>query len=187
LSFNLVFFTSVIPIQNQHERHPKYTTTRLANRLRTICGGNYRQWVFIHSILLYYKISQQVWQRDLVVALIINQRRQIFKFPILFSSTIMSILVASGSRHGQRTDLRTLQDSLKPRKVSVENRKIPVMIFGMKIHTTPRFGTLLLIPVDDYAADTPKKRTLTNLYNQRPAWPANVCHVLNEAVAAAYG
>ena len=32
-----------------------------------------------------------------------------------------------------------------------------------------------------------KKRTLTNLYNQRPAWLANAHRDLDEAVAAAYG
>ena len=33
----------------------------------------------------------------------------------------------------------------------------------------------------------PKKRTLTNLYNERPAWLANAHRALDEAVAAAYG
>ena len=32
-----------------------------------------------------------------------------------------------------------------------------------------------------------KKRTLTNLYNQRPAWLANAHQALDQAVAAAYG
>ena len=32
-----------------------------------------------------------------------------------------------------------------------------------------------------------KKRTLTNLYNQRPAWLVNAHRALDEAVAAAYG
>ena len=32
-----------------------------------------------------------------------------------------------------------------------------------------------------------KKRTLTNLYNQRPEWLANVHRALDEAVFAAYG
>ncbi|MDP2794549.1 MAG: hypothetical protein Q8O25_10805 [Sulfurisoma sp.] len=33
----------------------------------------------------------------------------------------------------------------------------------------------------------PKKRTLTNLYNARPAWLANAHKALDAAVAAAYG
>jgi type II restriction/modification system DNA methylase subunit YeeA len=44
-----------------------------------------------------------------------------------------------------------------------------------------------LLPVDDKAAAILKKRTLTNLYNERPAWLANAHRDLDEAVAAAYG
>lgn len=43
------------------------------------------------------------------------------------------------------------------------------------------------MPVDDKAAALLKKRTLTNLYNERPAWLANVHRDLDAAVAAAYG
>ncbi|MGF7210541.1 type II restriction/modification system DNA methylase subunit YeeA [Skermanella aerolata] len=41
--------------------------------------------------------------------------------------------------------------------------------------------------MDEKAAEILKKRTLTNLYNQRPAWLANAHGELDEAVAAAYG
>ncbi|MFA7429495.1 MAG: class I SAM-dependent DNA methyltransferase [Rhodospirillaceae bacterium] len=44
-----------------------------------------------------------------------------------------------------------------------------------------------LIPKDDKAAAELKKRTLTNLYNARPAWLANAHATLDAAVAAAYG
>ncbi len=44
-----------------------------------------------------------------------------------------------------------------------------------------------LLPVDDKAAAILKKRTLTNLYNERPAWLANAHRDLDAAVAAAYG
>ena len=44
-----------------------------------------------------------------------------------------------------------------------------------------------LLPVDDKAAAELKKRTLTNLYNQRPAWLENAHRNLDAAVAAAYG
>lgn len=44
-----------------------------------------------------------------------------------------------------------------------------------------------LIPVDEKAAAELKKRTLTNLYNQRPAWLDNAHRALDEAVATAYG
>ena len=43
-----------------------------------------------------------------------------------------------------------------------------------------------LLPKPEHAADL-KKRTLTNLYNQRPAWLINAHRALDEAVAAAYG
>jgi type II restriction/modification system DNA methylase subunit YeeA len=43
-----------------------------------------------------------------------------------------------------------------------------------------------IIPKPEYAAEL-KKRTLTNLYNQRPAWLDHAHQVLDEAVAAAYG
>jgi type II restriction/modification system DNA methylase subunit YeeA len=44
-----------------------------------------------------------------------------------------------------------------------------------------------ILPVDDKAAAILKKRTLTNLYNERPTWLVNAHRDLDEAVAAAYG
>ena len=44
-----------------------------------------------------------------------------------------------------------------------------------------------LLPVDDRAAAELRKRTLTNLYNQRPTWLANAHRDLDRAVAEAYG
>jgi len=44
-----------------------------------------------------------------------------------------------------------------------------------------------ILPKDEDAAKILKKRTLTNLYNERPAWLENAHRVLDEAVAAAYG
>jgi hypothetical protein len=43
------------------------------------------------------------------------------------------------------------------------------------------------MPKDAKAVSILKKRTLTNLYNERPAWLANAHRNLDEAVAAAYG
>ncbi len=43
-----------------------------------------------------------------------------------------------------------------------------------------------IIPKPEHAAEL-KKRTLTNLYNQRPAWLANAHRELDKAVATAYG
>jgi hypothetical protein len=44
-----------------------------------------------------------------------------------------------------------------------------------------------LLPVDTLAAFELKKRTMTNLYNARPAWLVNAHRALDVAVAAAYG
>jgi type II restriction/modification system DNA methylase subunit YeeA len=44
-----------------------------------------------------------------------------------------------------------------------------------------------VLPVDDKAADILRTRTLTNLYNQRPAWLDHAHQALDAAVAAAYG
>ena len=43
-----------------------------------------------------------------------------------------------------------------------------------------------IIPKPEHEKEL-KKRTLTNLYNQRPAWLDNSHKALDEAVAAAYG
>ena len=43
------------------------------------------------------------------------------------------------------------------------------------------------VPRDEAAARELKKRTLTNLYNQRPQWLTNAHAALDSAVAAAYG
>jgi len=44
-----------------------------------------------------------------------------------------------------------------------------------------------ILPVDEAAAKELAKRTLTNLYNARPAWLDHAHRALDEAVAAAYG
>ena len=44
-----------------------------------------------------------------------------------------------------------------------------------------------IVPVSDKAAAILKKRTLTSLYNERPAWLDNAHRALDAAVAAAYG
>lgn len=44
-----------------------------------------------------------------------------------------------------------------------------------------------IVPANPKAATTLKKRTLTNLYNERPAWLDNAHRELDAAVAAAYG
>jgi hypothetical protein len=43
-----------------------------------------------------------------------------------------------------------------------------------------------ILPKDAEAAATLRERTLTRLYNERPAWLANAHDALDRAVAAAY-
>lgn len=44
-----------------------------------------------------------------------------------------------------------------------------------------------ILPKDEAAAAILRKRTLTNLYNERPTWLANAHRDLDKAVAVAYG
>lgn len=44
-----------------------------------------------------------------------------------------------------------------------------------------------ILPQDQAAEQILKKRTLTNLYNERPAWLTHAHRDLDAAVAAAYG
>ena len=44
-----------------------------------------------------------------------------------------------------------------------------------------------ILPVSDEATVKLKKRTLTQLYNEKPAWLIHAHRSLDEAVAAAYG
>lgn len=44
-----------------------------------------------------------------------------------------------------------------------------------------------ILPINEEAAQKLKKRTLTNLYNERPAWLQHAHKALDEAVAEAYG
>ena len=44
-----------------------------------------------------------------------------------------------------------------------------------------------MVPVGDSTEKALKKRTLTKLYNESPAWLRDLHHVLDTAVLAAYG
>ena len=57
-------------------------------------------------------------------------------------------------------------------------RRVPEVVRGYPDRILPR---------DDAAAATLKTRTLTNLYNLRPAWLTHAHAVLDAAVAQAYG
>jgi hypothetical protein len=61
---------------------------------------------------------------------------------------------------------------------------------GKSRHTPVRIGTVRyprIVPKDEECAKELKKRTLTNLSNERPAWLDLAHKRLDEAVFAAYG
>lgn len=67
-----------------------------------------------------------------------------------------------------------------------ENWLNPVDLINCIPEVVPGYPVRLL-PKDDDAARELKKRTLTNLYNVRPAWLDHAHKALDEAVADAYG
>ncbi|CDX60248.1 putative DNA methyltransferase yeeA [Mesorhizobium plurifarium] len=67
-----------------------------------------------------------------------------------------------------------------------ENWLNPADLVRQESEVVPGFPDRVL-PVSEAAAKELAKRTLTNLYNQRPAWLDLAHRTLDEAVAAAYG
>ncbi len=67
-----------------------------------------------------------------------------------------------------------------------ENWLNPADLIDRAPEVVPGFPDRIL-PKDDKAAKKLKKRTLTNLYNARPAWLDHAHRALDEAVAEAYG
>lgn len=67
-----------------------------------------------------------------------------------------------------------------------ENWLNPADLVRREPEVVPGFPDRLL-PADDAAAEALRTRTLTNLYNQRPAWLDHAHKALDAAVAAAYG
>lgn len=67
-----------------------------------------------------------------------------------------------------------------------ENWLNPVDLVDRVPEVVPGYPDRIL-PKDDAAAKELKKRTLTNLYNARPAWLDHAHKALDEAVAEAYG
>jgi type II restriction/modification system DNA methylase subunit YeeA len=67
-----------------------------------------------------------------------------------------------------------------------ENWLNPADLVRREPEVVPGFPDRIM-PVDEHAAAVLKKRTLTNLYNERPAWLDHAHRDLDAAVAAAYG
>jgi len=98
---------------------------------------------------------------------------------------------------GLTPNIPAAQYSKNPRAVAIaeaarrlnqlrENWLNPPELVRREPEVVPGFPDRL-IPVDANAEAELKKRTLTNLYNQRPAWLAQAHKHLDDAVAAAYG
>jgi type II restriction/modification system DNA methylase subunit YeeA len=85
-------------------------------------------------------------------------------------------------------DLRAQRVAAAARRLSQlrENWLNPPDLVVRVPEVVPGFPERLL-PRDEECAKELKKRTLTKLYNQRPAWLGNVHNELDAAVAAAYG
>lgn len=104
------------------------------------------------------------------------------KFPFPWPLNTADEALASGQR-GQRDAIgeaaRALDEARRrwlnpPEWVREEPDVVPLL--------PPR-----LLPVDEDAEKELRKRTLTNLYNTRPTWLANLHAKLDAAVVAAYG
>ena len=83
-------------------------------------------------------------------------------------------------RTGERTKAAKRLDELRRRWLN------PPDLVRIKPEVVPGYPDRIL-PKDDAAAAVLKTRTLTNLYNQRPAWLDNAHRDLDQAVAVAYG
>ena len=67
-----------------------------------------------------------------------------------------------------------------------ENWLNPADLIRFEPEVVPGFPDRIL-PINEAAGKALAKRTLTNLYNARPAWLNHAHHALDEAVAEAYG
>jgi type II restriction/modification system DNA methylase subunit YeeA len=113
-------------------------------------------------------------------------------FPFPSPSDVQREAIASAAKELDALRSRWLNP---PEWVKEDVLEFPASVDGpwARMVTNPNkdgIGTaryVRLVAVDDKAAVALKKRTLTNLYNDRPAWLANAHRTLDEAVFAAYG
>jgi type II restriction/modification system DNA methylase subunit YeeA len=113
-------------------------------------------------------------------------------FPFPSPSDVQREAIASAAKELDTLRSRWLNP---PEWVKEDVLEFPASVDGpwARVVTNPNtdgIGTaryVRLVPIDDKAAVALKKRTLTNLYNDRPAWLANAHRALDEAVFAAYG
>ena len=92
-------------------------------------------------------------------------------------------------REWTRTEILEFPGSLDGPWARYIERPVDGPVNG-RAHTATQVGTVRyprLVPTDAECAKELKKRTLTNLYNQRPAWLDLAHKKLDAAVFAAYG
>lgn len=103
-----------------------------------------------------------------------------FPFPENFAPNILESSYADGPLAVRIIEAAKRLNELR------ENWLIPPDLVKRVLEVVKGYPDRIL-PVDDKAEKILKKRTLTNLYNERPAWLDNAHKALDEAVAAGYG
>lgn len=103
-----------------------------------------------------------------------------FPFPDGLTPDISHVVFANDPRAIRIAEAAKDLDKLR------RNWLNPADLVRVEPEVVPGFPDRIL-PIDDKAAAILKKRTLTNLYNERPTWLANAHAELDRAVAAAYG
>jgi len=103
-----------------------------------------------------------------------------FPFPLGLEPNVPAALYSSDPRAAAIADAARCLSQLR------ENWLNPPELTKRVPEVVPGFPDRV-IPLNDKAARELKKRTLTALYNQRPAWLSHAHLRLDEAVAAAYG
>ncbi len=103
-----------------------------------------------------------------------------FPFPEGLTPNIPPSAYASDPRAMKITDAAKRLNELREAWLNPPDlvRRVPEVVPGFPDR---------ILPIDDKAVTILKKRTLTNLYNERPAWLANAHSDLDSAVAVAYG
>jgi len=109
-----------------------------------------------------------------------TQTFETFPFPEGLTPNILA------SNYAEDRRAKAIADEAKRLNELRENWLNPADLVQRIAEVAPGYPDRLL-PIDEKAGAVLKKRTLTNLYNERPTWLANAHRDLNVAVAAAYG
>ncbi len=101
-------------------------------------------------------------------------------------TTCQVIAISAHDRYAEHPQAVRIATAARRLNELRENWLNPPDLVTRLPEVVPNFPDRLL-PRDEDCAQELKKRTLTKLYNQRPAWLDNIHKELDEAVAAAYG